>query len=81
MGGFLAIMFVGILHNLPENVRQGILRIARTRKGGISEVSELHLTIGRRSSLKIGRERIFIGADVSSADMEDVVYRLCGGAI
>ena len=81
MGGILGIMLASILHNLPQNVRQALFHVARTRKGGIDDVSELHLTIGRRSSVKIGGERIFIGADVSSSDMEATVYRLCGGAV
>ncbi len=74
-------MFGNILCCLPTNVGRELSRLARTRSGGISSVSELHLTIGRRSSVLIGGERIFLGVDVSIQDMEGVVYKLCKGAV
>ena len=74
-------MFDSIVSCLPVRVGRELLRIARTRQGGISEVSELHITLGKRSSALIGGERIFLGVEVTAHDMDIAVHRLCGGAI
>ena len=74
-------MFDDVVRCLPVRVGRELLRIADTRQGGRREVSELHITIGKRSSALIGGERIFLGVDVSSQDMDATVHRLCGGAI
>ena len=74
-------MFADVLHHLPVNVGREISRLSSTRKGGIANVSELHLTLGPKSSVLIGGERIFLGIEVSRDDMQSTVHRLCGGAI
>ena len=74
-------MFDDVVRCLPVRVGRELLRIADTRQGGRREVSELHITIGRRSSALIGGERIFLGVDVTPQDMDTTVHRLCGGAI
>ena len=70
-----------ILYCIPSALRCELLRIARTRTGGLEELSELHLTLGRRSRALLGRERILLGTEVTEDDMEGAVHRLCGGAV
>ena len=74
-------MFEEILCCIPPALKSEILRISRTRTGGTKNISELHLTVGRRSSIRIGRERILLGIDVTMADMDRVVHNICGGAV
>lgn len=74
-------MFTGILRCLPAAVGRELSRLARTRKGGIDRLSELHLTLGTRSSVLLGGERIFLGTEVTPSDMECTVHKLCGGAV
>lgn len=74
-------MLGDILCCLPPNIGRELSRLSRCRRGGISAVSELHLTVGRCSSVLIGRERIFLGVNVSTEDMEGTVHKLCQGAV
>lgn len=74
-------MLGDILCCLPMAVERELLRLSRTRKGGISGISELRLMLGKCSSVTMGRERIFIGACVTKQDMENTVQRLCQGAV
>lgn len=74
-------MFDGIIGCLPERVGRELLRIAHTRRGGVGQISEIHITLGRRSSALIGGERVIIGVEVTSHDMDITVHRVCGGAI
>lgn len=74
-------MFDAVLRCLPIPLGRELIRVARTRREGIAGISELHLTIGRRSFVRIGREQIFLGVEVTVSDMESTVRRLCQGAI
>jgi stage III sporulation protein AA len=74
-------MFDVIVACLPPRIGRELLRIAHTRRGGAAEISELHMTIGRRSSVLIGSERVFLGVELTPADMDFAVHRVCGGAI
>ena len=74
-------MFDGIVGCLPERVGRELLRIAHTRRGGVGQISEIHITLGRCSSVLIGGERVMIGVEVTSQDMDITVHRVCGGAI
>lgn len=70
-----------ILHCLPTDFGRELLRISRTRREGLQGISEVHLTLGRRSSVLMGGERIYLGVKVSADDMEGTVQKLCGGAV
>ncbi len=74
-------MFDGILRCLPAPFAREVVRLAQTRKGGALGVSEVHMTLGRRSFVRIGREQIFLCVEVTASDMESTVHRLCQGAI
>lgn len=70
-----------VLHSLPTRVERELIRLSRTRREGLEGISEVRLSVGRRSCVTIGRECIHIGVDVSAQDMESVVYKLCRGAV
>ena len=74
-------MFEDVIGCLPERVGRELLRIAHTRRGGVGEISEIHITLGRRSSALIGGERVILGVKLTSHDMDITVHRVCGGAI
>ena len=74
-------MFDSIVACLPGHVVRELFRIAHTRRGGVREISELHVTLGRRSSVFIGGERVLLGVEVTAHDMDITVHRVCGGAI
>lgn len=74
-------MFNAVLRMLPTDVGREVVRLSRSRRAGLGGVSELHLTLGRRSSVLIGTERIYLGVDITADDMESTVYRLCQGAV
>ena len=66
---------------LPSAVMQEIGNITRLRRGGLASVSELHLSVGRRSSIVVHGERIYLASELHFEDMRTLVARLCGGAL
>ena len=66
---------------LPHSVAEEIRFIMRLRRGGLASVSELHLCVGRRSSILAFGERIYLCTELSPEDMRATVARLCGGAL
>ena len=73
--------FSAIFDAVPRRAAYEIERIASQRCSGVGGISELHLCVGRKSSLIIERERVFLGCPVSADDMRDTVARLCEGAV
>lgn len=66
---------------LPTAVEEEINSVMRLRRGGLASVSELHLCVGRSSSLVAFGERIYLCTHVSTEDMRTTLVRLCGGAL
>ena len=66
---------------LTPGAEQEIQRIMRSRRGGLASVSELHLCVGRRSSLVAFGERIYLAVELTQEDMKQILAKLCGGAL
>ena len=70
-----------IFSALPSRAVAAIKRICSGRVGGIGGISELHISVGQRSSVLLGRERIFLMTEITPPDMQSIVSKLCNGAI
>ncbi|MBQ8689509.1 MAG: Flp pilus assembly complex ATPase component TadA [Clostridia bacterium] len=70
-----------IFASLPSRVTSAIKRICAARVGGVGAISELHMCVGSRSSLLLGRERIYLLTEIAQTDMQQTVNKLCNGAI
>lgn len=68
------------LSHLPPRVQREIEGVCALRGGGCG-ISELHLCIGTRSSLKYKGERIKLSSLVTQAEMEKLFSALCGNAV
>ena len=66
---------------LPPFLRSEIKRVCRMRRGGESSVGEIHLSVGKRSSVLSHGERIYLSSRVTEDDMRVVFDGICGGAL
>ena len=73
---------VGIaLSYLPERIREEIVRLAESRKGGLGELREIRLRRGGRSHIIIGRERLPLYSVLGDEETRKLVEGLCDGAL
>lgn len=70
-----------IYESLPVHITKEIKRIAASRLGGISSIGEIRLCAGPASSILSHGERIFLGLQVTTEEIEAVVNKLCEGAL
>ena len=66
---------------LPSGIRREAEAILSKRVGGVSSVSELHLCIGRGSSLLSDGERINLMSGVTESEIRQTLVRICSGAV
>lgn len=69
------------LSMLPEGIYEEITRLARSRRGGASDVREIRLRVGGVCSVLFGRERVPLIGSVSDEQMRETVDRLTDGAL
>ena len=62
-------------------VSDEILRLAESRRAGLSGVREICLRASGRCSVIFGDERVALLSAVSSSGMEEITQRLCEGAL
>lgn len=70
-----------LLECLPSALRRELLGVARSRVGGVDAYSEIHMTVGRQSSVVTGTERVFLTSEITAADMQRTVAALCEGSV
>ncbi len=66
---------------MPTTVRRELVSVANSRIGGVDSYSEIHLTVGTRSSVVSLSERIFLTASITESDMQSTVAALCEGSV
>ena len=70
-----------VLGILPKAMRGEILRFASSRLGGVREIREVRVRLSGRCSLIYKNEYIPLLSEISREDMENMVYKLCDGAL
>jgi stage III sporulation protein AA len=70
-----------VLAYLPERIREEIVRLADSRRGGLGDVREIRLRRGGRSHIIIGRERLPLYSVLGDKETERLVGELCDGAL
>jgi len=70
-----------VLGVIPKRAAARLKLLCEQRRGGVSSVSEVHLTVGDRSSFVSHGERVFIGVGVCREDMVSTMSKICEGAL
>ena len=66
---------------LPGAIRRETEAVLSHRPGGVTAVSQIHLCLGRGSSLLVGRDRMKLFSRVSEKDIRTALVRVCSGAV
>lgn len=66
---------------LPDGLRRELFCVAKSREGGVATFSEIHVAVGRRSSVVSLSERIFLTTEITPSDMQRTVVALCNGSV
>lgn len=69
-----------ILH-LPRALRREIERLGSNRVGGLSEIREIRIRHGGRSTLQFKNDRLPLYTSVTREDMENILVSLCDGSL
>ncbi len=65
-----------VLSFLPERISLCIRNICERKQGGISELREVRLRRGGRSSVLLGKEKIFLGTSIDNSEYNEIVKRI-----
>ena len=63
------------------NISEEIMRLAESRRAGLAGIREICLRAGGRCSVLFGEERVALLSGICASEMEEVVERLCEGAL
>lgn len=69
------------LKYLPDKISEEIKSLAATRRGGMAQIREIRLRAAGRSNILIGTERITLYSVITEEETEELVKRLCDGAL
>lgn len=72
---------MSIISCLPRCVGDEILRIGRSRAGGLCSLGEISLRVGGRCTLLCGGEKLSLLSTVSAEEMERTAERIMDGAL